>query len=79
MALAGTAIGLVTLTRVGSSIAMASLLIVLAGAAARALRLMSRGRVTPVLAIQTFAVALTYDLARALALVVRAGHGVRRK
>jgi len=36
----------------------------------------SRGATT---LVQTFAVAATYDLARALALVARAGHGVRRK
>jgi hypothetical protein len=40
--------------------------------------LMARRAFTPVTIAQTFAVACVYDVARALAIVLRTGHGARR-
>ena len=63
----------------GPAIALAALSGLLAGAGARATRmLLHRQRLTPLRCGQAMAVALTYDVARALAVVSRVGHETRR-
>jgi glycosyltransferase involved in cell wall biosynthesis len=63
-------------------VALAGAMVVIATSALRAVRLMQRAPAgTPRLVdtAQAVAVAVTYETARALALIAKAGHGIRRK
>jgi glycosyltransferase involved in cell wall biosynthesis len=77
MALAVT--GLAGLPVGGLALAVLGCAGMLSAGAARTVRMVSQGpRVTPRVCLQAITVAVTYDLARALALVHRVGHDTRR-
>jgi glycosyltransferase involved in cell wall biosynthesis len=72
--------GLATVSVEGLMTATAALTSMLALASLRTGVIVGRLRpITPARAVQAFAVALVYDAARAMALVARSGHAVRRR
>jgi GT2 family glycosyltransferase len=73
-------VGMVAVPRAASRVALGALGVVFAGASLRAALVLSRlPRVAPLDVPRALLFALVFDLARALALVARAPHGVRRK
>jgi hypothetical protein len=82
LALLTIVVGMWTWTRGGSRAVVAAAVVLGFFVAARATLMLVRAgsrRNTPVLALQALLVGAVYDLARALALVTRTGHGVRRR
>jgi GT2 family glycosyltransferase len=78
--LVGLTVGLLTLAWTGPWVALLAATGLLAIAGARATRMTFSDRAWRVAdLIGSFAVALIYELARALALIVRTGHGTRRR
>jgi hypothetical protein len=77
--LALSAVALISGLRFGVTVAVLALAGILSSALARALRMIVRAdRVTPLGCAQAVAVAVTYDVARALALVRPGGHDARK-
>jgi hypothetical protein len=73
-------VGMVAVPRAASRVALGALGVVFAGASLRAALVLFRlPRVAPLDVPRALLFALVFDLARALALVARAPHGVRRK
>ena len=78
--LGSAGVGLASVSRAGSVVALTSLVLMAVLAGARALLIAGRLQTTASLAgLRAFAVALVYDTARALALVLRVSHNVRRR
>jgi hypothetical protein len=73
------ALGLLTAQRGGLLVTLTALATLGALSSLRTLRmLVARRRFTPLAIAQTFIVACVYDVARALAIALRSGHGARR-
>jgi GT2 family glycosyltransferase len=75
-----TIVGLFTMARSGPWLALAAVAGILALSAAQSVRMLRSGAaINSVDGVQTFAVAGVYGIARAMALVVRASHQLRRE